>query len=436
MTLPKSSSRQRWIPFRWAAALAAVMMLAVACGSSDEQETAPAPSPTPTPAATIAPPEPTATPTAIPEVTEAPDEPTPQATATGFARALSLEDAVGQLFLIGIPGPQLETETADALDRIKPGGVILFDYDGPSGGEVPRNIVSPEQLRQLVTDLQSRPSIPYFVAIDAEGGFVNRLKEKYGFTVAVPSAQTLGQGAPSDTAAIIAALAAEMNEMGINWNLAPVVDVNVFPESPAIGYWERSFSADPAVVADHAEAFIGALQQGQVIPTLKHFPGHGSAVGDTHLGVTDVTASYIAEDELAPYRELIDGGYDDVVMTAHIVNRNLDATATPATLSAPIMTDLLRGDLGFEGVVISDDMQMGAIVEEYTMEHAVIAAINAGVDVILMANQAAPYDPVQIEGIKQAIIDAVQNGEISEDRIYQSVERILALKRKYGIIEP
>lgn len=261
MTFPKGSSRQRWMPFRWTAALAAVLMLAVACGSSDEQETAPALSPTAPateePQQTI--PAPTAT--AVPEATEAPDEPTPPPTAAGFARSLSLEDAVGQLLLIGIPGTQLETETADSLDRIKPGGVILFDYDGPSGGELPRNIVSPEQLRQLVTDLQARAAIPYFVAIDAEGGFVNRLKEKYGFTVAVPSAQTLGQGAPSDTAAVIAALAAEMKEMGINWNLAPVVDVNVYPESPAIGRWERSFSADPAVVADHAEAFIGALQQ-------------------------------------------------------------------------------------------------------------------------------------------------------------------------------
>ena len=343
---------------------------------------------------------------------------------------------MGQLLLIGFRGPQLDAETADALNRIKPGGVILFDYDGPSGGEVPRNIVSPEQLRQLIADLQASTDIPYFVAIDAEGGFVNRLKERYGFTVAVPSAQTLGQGSSSDTAAAIDALAAQLNELGINWNLAPVVDVNVYPESPAIGAWERSFSDDPAVVAEHAAAFIDALKQRRVIPTLKHFPGHGSAVGDTHLGVTDVTSSYVAEDELGPYRELIAGGYDDVVMTSHIVNRNLDATAAPATLSAPIMTDLLRNDLGFEGVVVSDDMQMGAIVTEYTMEMAVITAINAGVDVILIANQAPEYDFGQIGELKQAIVDAVLSGAIPEDRIYESVERILWLKRKYEIIAP
>lgn len=343
---------------------------------------------------------------------------------------------MGQLLLIGFRGPQLDAETADALNRIKPGGVILFDYDGPSGGEVPRNIASPEQLRQLIADLQASTDIPYFVAIDAEGGFVNRLKERYGFTVAVPSAQTLGQGSSSDTAAAIDALAAQLNELGINWNLAPVVDVNVYPESPAIGAWERSFSDDPAVVTEHAAAFIDALKQRRVIPTLKHFPGHGSAVGDTHLGVTDVTSSYVAEDELGPYRELIAGGYDDVVMTSHIVNRNLDATATPASLSAPIMTDLLRNDLGFEGVVVSDDMQMGAIVTEYTMEMAVITAINAGVDVILIANQAPEYDLGQIEELKQAIVDAVLSGAIPKNRIYESVERILWLKRKYEIIEP
>ncbi|WP_420639011.1 glycoside hydrolase family 3 protein [Candidatus Poriferisocius sp.] len=419
--------------------LGATLLLAAACGSSDGPEPASAP-PAPTATAEPTAPEPPATAPATPEPTPEPtpapptDEPHEPTPAEAAARALSLEDAVGQLLLIGFRGPQLDATTAAELDRIKPGGVILFDYDVPSGGEQPRNIVSPEQLRGLIADLQSQAAIPYFVAVDAEGGFVNRLKERYGFTAVVPSAQTLGQGPVGDTAAAAEALAVQLDDLGINWNLAPVVDVNVHPESPAIGAYERSFSADPIVVVEHAEAFVGALQERRVIPTLKHFPGHGSAVGDTHLGVTDVTDSYAREEELAPYRMMIDGGYDDVVMTAHIVNRNLDASASPATLSSAIMTGLLRDELGFAGVVVSDDMQMGAIVERYRLDQAVIAAVAAGVDVILIANQTGDYDLSQVEAVKQALLDAVASGAISAERVYESVVRIMDLKLEYGII--
>ena len=281
--------------------------------------------------------------------------------------------------------------------------------------------------------MQDQAAIPYFIAIDAEGGYVNRLKEKYGFTLKVPTAQQLGRGAAAETAAIAGQLADEMQETGLNWNLAPVVDVNVNPESPAIGAIERAFSADPAVVAAHAQAFSGAMRQQQVIPTLKHFPGHGSAAGDTHLGVTDVTATYNRESELAPYQELIGGGYDGAVMTAHIVNRNLDAAARPATLSPPIISGLLRQELGFAGVVVSDDMQMGAIVAEYGPEEAAIAAVQAGVDIILLANQQGEYDLQRVYRVRDALMQAVADGILTEERIYQSVERILALKERYGI---
>lgn len=350
------------------------------------------------------------------------------------ASSLSLEDAVGQMLLIGVRATTVDAEIETLLDDIAPGAVILFDYDGPSGGEQPRNIVAPEQLRALTTDLQRASARPLLIAIDAEGGFVNRLKERYGFEVQLPSHLTLGAGTPSETESLAGASAAQLSELGINWNLAPVVDVNVFPESPAIGYWERSFSDNPAVVADHAAAFARAHHAEGVVSTLKHFPGHGSAVGDTHLGVTDVTDSFVNDDELAPYRTLIDDGYDDVVMTAHVVNRNLDPSARPATLSRPIVTDLLRGELGFDGVILSDDMQMGAILEQYSLETAAIEAIKAGVDVILIANQNT-YDIDHVRRVKAAIIAAVERGEISRERINESVERILALKRRYGLLQ-
>jgi len=350
------------------------------------------------------------------------------------ASPLSIEDAVGQMLLIGFRGESLDDETRAMLKEIAPGAVILFDYDGPSGGEQVRNIVSPEQLKALTAALQAASERPLLIAIDAEGGFVNRLKEEYGFEPPLPSHLTLGAGTLSETESLAGASARQLSDLGINWNLAPVVDVNVFPESPAIGYWERSFSDDPALVADHAAAFVRAHRDQGVVSTLKHFPGHGSAVGDTHLGVTDVTESFIREAELAPYRQLIDDGYDDVVMTAHVVNRHLDPSARPATLSRPIVTDLLRGELGFGGVILSDDMQMGAILEEYSLETAATEAIKAGVDVILIANQNM-YDVDHVRRIKAAIIAAVEQLEISRERIDDSVERILALKRKYGLFD-
>ncbi len=347
---------------------------------------------------------------------------------------MSLEDAVGQMMMFGFTGTEVTPDIAATLDRIKPGGVILYDYDGPTGGAQPRNIVSPEQLQTLTQDLQANTAIGYFIAIDAEGGLVNRLKTKYGFTLEVPSAEELGTTNPTNTVAVIDELAALLAQMGINWNFAPVVDVNINPESPAIGNFERSFSADPAVVTGHAAAFVNALSHHGVISALKHFPGHGSAANDTHLGVTDVTDSYDAAAELAPYRNLIAAGYDQPVMTAHIVNRNLDPSAMPATLSHPIMTMLLRDELGFDGLVVSDDMQMGAIVEVFTLEAAVVQAIQAGVDVLLISNQQTDYDLSRLDRIKAAVLAAVDNGDISEQRIYDSVRRILALKERYGII--
>ena len=349
------------------------------------------------------------------------------------AASLTLEQAVGQMLLVGFRGETVEEPAAALLRDIQPGGVILFDRDGPSGGELVRNITSREQLQALTGQLQEQANLPYFIAIDAEGGYVNRLKEKYGFTLKVPTAQKLGARPAAETAALAGQLADEMRAVGLNWNLAPVVDVNVNPESPAIGAIERSFSPDPAIVAAHAHAFSDAMRQRQVIPTLKHFPGHGSATGDTHRGVADVTATYNRELELAPYRELINGGYADAIMTAHIVNRNLDAAARPATLSPAIINGLLRQELGFAGVVVSDDMQMAAIVAEYGPEEAAIAAVQAGVDVILLANQQGDYDRQRVYRVRDALLQAVADGALTEERIYQSAARILALKERYGL---
>ena len=354
---------------------------------------------------------------------------------------MSLQDAVGQMLMVGFYGETLEQdpETLAMLEEIRPGSVILFDK---KAGQP--NITSPQQLKTLTARIQNNSPSPVFIAIDAEGGYVNRLKKEYGFSVVVPSAAQLGNGTTQQTKQVAEKLAIELKEFGINWNLAPVVDVNINPTSPAIGDLDRSFSSNPTTVAEHATAFITGLKTQSVVPALKHFPGHGSATEDTHLGMTDITQTYQRDKELAPYEYLISNGYNDPIMTAHIVNNNLDPTSTPATLSAPIITGMLRNDLNFQGVVISDDMQMGAIVEKYELEKAAIQAIQAGVDVVMIANN--PRTVKNADGtertiqniqdtyrVRGAIITAVENGTIPRERIYESVDRILELKKRYGL---
>lgn len=348
-------------------------------------------------------------------------------------KVLPLREAVGQMLMVGFRGYQVDGEVALMLLDVQPGGFVLFDYDLASKGEEERNIESPEQVRGLTKELREALSIDPFIAVDAESGYVNRLKEKYGFSVVVLPAQELGTKPVSETVAIARDLAKELRDVGINWNFAPVVDVNVNPESPAVGGTERSFSSDPVAVAEHASAFIEGLSEFSIIPAIKHFPGHGSASGDTHLGVTDVTDSYEEDIELAPYRTLIAAGYDDPIMTAHIINRELDSDGVPGTLSSRIVTDLLREDIGFDGVIISDDMQMGAIVGGYGLTDAVVRSIQAGVDIVLLGNQIGVYDLDSVYQVRDAIVSAVEDGVISEERIYTSVDRILKLKRHYRI---
>ncbi len=344
-----------------------------------------------------------------------------------------LQETVGQMLVVGFRGCEVSHEVGRMLREIQPGGVVLFDYDLPSKGEAERNIESPEQVRNLTAELQKRTAIPLLIAVDAEGGHVNRLKQRYGFPVAVPSAQELGAGDVSETQRYAEELAESLRRAGINWNLAPVVDVNIDPEGPAIGGKERSFSDDPERVAAHALAFMTGLKGHDIIPALKHFPGHGSASGDTHLGVTDVTETYQKDKELEPYRMLIGSGYTGPIMTAHIVNRNLGEDGLPGTLSPAVITGLLRNGLGFDGIVVSDDMQMGAIVEEHGLEEGAVRTIQAGVDMVLIANQIGDYDLNHVHRVRDAVVRAVESNSIPEQRVHESAERILTLKRRFRI---
>ena len=341
---------------------------------------------------------------------------------------VSLDVKIGQMLMVGFRGLEVSDDSPivqDIRDRHL-GGVVLFDYDVPTRSPV-RNVESPTQVTALVKALQSASATPLLVAIDYEGGIITRLKEKYGFPPTV-SHQYLGE--VNDlrfTHQEATKMAKTLAELGINLNLAPVVDVNTNPDNPIIAKYERSFSADPEIVTQQALEFIEAHHEQGVLCTLKHFPGHGSSTGDSHLGVVDVTDTW-SRIELEPYASIIEAGQADAIMTAHVFNANLDPEY-PATLSRPTITGILREELGYDGVVISDDMQMGAIADHYGFEIAIQKSIEAGVDILAIANNSVYEEDIAAHTVA-LIKRLVQDGRTDEARINESYQRIRQLKSK------
>lgn len=345
-------------------------------------------------------------------------------------RPTDLDAKIGQMILAGFRGYTLDDKNpivADLHDRSL-GGVVLFDYDVASS-KYKRNIEAPAQLAALDAALQAAtPLPPLLISVDQEGGKVNRLKPAYGFP---PSYSQQYLGTLNDLAfthVSAETTAQTLRAAGINLNLAPVVDLNVNPDNPIIGRYERSFSADPEIVTAHALEVIAAHHESGVLTTLKHFPGHGSSTGDSHQGFVDVTATW-SEVELAPFRNIVQAGVCDVVMTAHIFNAHLDPDY-PATLSKPTITGILREQLGWDGVVITDDMGMGAITQYYGFETAIELAIAAGADILAYANNSAVFDPTIPARAFRVVKGLVENGVIKEARIDQSYRRIMRLKAR------
>lgn len=393
---------------------------ATATATATQTATATATS-TPTPTGTATP---TATATATPIDTPSPT-PTPTETPT-LAPDPELELMLGQMLLVGFRGLAVDDQhpiVADLRDRHL-GGVVLFDRDGPARSAT-RNVESPKQLAALTGALQGAASTPLLIAVDQEGGKVMRLSPRHGFA-ASPSHEELGaQGDAAAVTAAAAAMAQTLAQAGINLNLAPVVDVNANPDNPVIARYGRSFGADPALVSRLAAAFIQAHHEQGVLCCPKHFPGHGSSTADSHHGLADVSESW-TEQELQPYRDLIQAGLADCIMTAHVFNARLDPVF-PATLSPAIIDGLLRRELGYDGVVISDDMQMGAIRRYYGYEDAVLAAVDAGVDILAISNNVTFEEDI-VSRTVEILRRAVAQGRISRGRIEQSYARIQRLK--------
>jgi beta-N-acetylhexosaminidase len=349
---------------------------------------------------------------------------------------LSLRDKIAQMIVIGFEGKQVDEQSpiAKSIQQQHIGGVILFDYH-QSHKNFDNNIESPVQVKRLTSALQHinemthhhHHHLPLLISVDYEGGERGtRLNPRHGFPKTMSAANVAANGVENANQTA-EQMADTMQQAGLNLNFAPVVDVNVNPDSPIIGKVGRSFSENPEEVVTYATIFSEHYRKHQVQCAYKHFPGHGSATLDSHLGFVDVSDTWQAR-ELEPYSQLFkQNGTCGVVMTAHLVNRQLDETGVPATLSYAILTELLRHKLQFKGVVITDDLQMKAIADHYSLDKAVLMAVNAGADMLLFGNQLSdrPQDPKEVIDL---IESKVRTGEISEQRIDAAYQHIVALK--------
>ena len=340
---------------------------------------------------------------------------------------------IADLLLVGFTGTQVagNEEVRRLVCDVKVGGLLLFERYASSGQ--PRNMLNPGQVSTLTRDLQALAlrcaGRPLFIAADAEGGRVMRLSPRLGYPPTLSATEVGERNDPAFTQAEARRMGTMLRDAGINWDLAPVVDVAVNPSNPAVVALGRTYSADPDRVAAHARAFVLGMHEAGVLTALKHFPGHGSSRSDSHLGFTDVTDTARLSVELEPYRVLMAAGLVDSVMTAHVFNRGLDPW-DPATLSRFTVHRLLRGWLHYDGVAVSDDLLMGAIAQHYGLEEAAVMALGASVDVLLVSQNTGPIDNRAAERVVGAITRAIAEGRLSESAVTEAVKRVDALRAR------
>jgi beta-N-acetylhexosaminidase len=334
-------------------------------------------------------------------------------------KGLSLEEKLGQLLMVGIPGVQISAGIEELIRDYRLGGIILFE----------RNYHDPQQLASLCSGLQSLAAknpapIPLFIAVDQEGGRVVRFKR--GFTIPPAPAELGNQGSPELVYEIFSRLGEELKAAGINMDLAPVLDVNTNISNPVIG--NRAFGSDPELVTDLGLTVISALQDKGIIAVGKHFPGHGDTSLDSHTHLPHVTHSLSRLDavELSPFRGAVKAGLG-AIMTAHVVYDMIDPDY-PATLSEKIVDQILRKNIGFNGVVLSDDFDMGALVNNYDLETAAVRAIQSGIDLLLVCHHKGHQNRVY-----RGLLRAAQEGLLTEACLDRALTRILKLKRKFSL---
>lgn len=331
--------------------------------------------------------------------------------------SVPVEKMIGQMVMVGFKEGALEQNKPlqEAIKAGEIGGVLLLG----------RNIQSPSQLKTLTTALQDHAKIPLLISVDQEGGRVARLGANNGFSQ-IPSARevatTLSLG---EARALYFEMAKVLKAHGINYNLGPVVDFDN-PAAPIIGKIGRSYSSHASVVSLYAGAFVDAHHEAGVLSALKHFPGHGSALVDSHHALTDITATWDVE-ELRPYYEFIGAQKAQSIMVAHVYLRQFDNTF-PASLSSKILKGVLRDTLGFKGVVISDDLLMEGVATTFSFEERIIHSVNAGVDIVLVSECVVEnkQTPAYIQAV---LLNALQTGAVELKTIEKAYERIMRFKQ-------
>ncbi|MFC5703533.1 beta-N-acetylhexosaminidase [Cohnella faecalis] len=333
--------------------------------------------------------------------------------------AMTLKQKIGQLLLVGVEGTTISEETKQLLKQTHAGGVILFKG----------NLASLASSARLINGLKAANAgspAPLIVSVDQEGGRVSRLPKAF---VEMPSNAEVGAANNAGlTKQMGGLIAKELSLLGFNVDFAPVLDINSNPNNPVIG--NRSFGDNAALVTKHGLAEMNGIQSGGIIPVVKHFPGHGDTSVDSHidLPVVNKTAKQLAKFEWLPFKSAIESDAD-AVMVAHILYPRIDPDA-PASFSKIIIHDQLRGKLGFQGVVFTDDLTMGAIAKNYGIGEAAVRAIQAGGDIVLVGHG---YDNGKL--VFDKLVQSVRDGKLTESRVDESVERILKLKRRYGLTD-
>jgi beta-N-acetylhexosaminidase len=328
----------------------------------------------------------------------------------------NLKQLLYKMLIIGFDGKDI-LNNKKLITNIQNGlgGVILFDHyiDDKTKS---KNIQSPQQVKKLNESLQSISESPLIICIDQEGGKVARLKEEKGFSNTL-SAKEIAFLEEKDAKKEYTNLSFQLKNLGINCNFAPLVDLGINKESKIIYGLDRAYGEDNEQVVKYAQIFMDALNENKIISVLKHFPGHGSAKGDSHEGFVDITKTW-DEIELTPYKKLLHK--TKMIMSAHVYNGKIDENY-PATLSFKTNTELLRKKLGFNGVLVTDDLQMLAIKKHYKKEEAIELAINSGADMLMYCNQLSNDDTDETIDI---MIHLVKNKKISIDRIKEANHRI------------
>lgn len=345
----------------------------------------------------------------------------------------TLRQQIGQMLIMGFNGVELDKDNPvrSWLSTDGLGGVLLFDVDVKNNIQG-KNLQNRHQITKLNQQLKdcarmtggSVGDLPLFISVDYEGGAVDRFKKIAGCISTINPCQ-LTMLPENQLTDLLQQMADMIKSLGFTLNFAPVVDLNLNEKEGIIGKLGRSFSSDPAQVIRVARKFVSVFAENGISCCYKHFPGHGSASGDSHEGFVDVTDTFQSK-ELEPYQSLL--AIDEsmtMVMTAHVINRQLDPGGMPATLSHPILTGLLREKIGFDGVIISDDLQMHAISQHFSVEESLRLTINAGADMVIFANQLGNISATEVIDIIEKL---VRSGQIPVNRIEQAYQRIVKLK--------